>query len=130
MQLKSYMIHQDIFISPLLLMCSDPKIHLKKSKYKIPDIFPPHLMLNEQINQLSFECTKDNNGKSTNSEEEFSSESEIDCKKFKSNIENEESLDAMNILLRLKKNSSNNDLKDIKGEKGYTILDLLKLTCK
>ena len=119
------MIQQDIFISPL---CPLPK--LKKSQYKIPDIFPPLLLLNEQINQLSFECTKDNNGKSTNSEEEFSSESEIDCKKFKSNIENEESLDAMNILLRLKKNSSNNDLKDIKGEKGYTILDLLKLTCK
>ena len=67
---------------------------------------------------------------STNSEEDFSCESEKEYNKFKSNIENEKSLAPMNILLRLKKHSSNKDIKDTKGQKGYTILDLLKLTCK
>ena len=127
------MIQQDIFISPL---CPIPK--LKKSQYKIPDIFPPLLLLNEQINQRIKEAKVKSLNlslSSTNSEteedgEDCSCESERE-RTFKTfNSEKEESIDALNIRLQSKKNSGIKEFKDIKREKGYTILDILKLTCK
>lgn len=141
------MIQQDISISPLLLPSPNPMIHLKKSKYKIPDKFPPHIMLNAPNNHTALECINEVKEKSldlslssTNSETEDDGE-DVSCesvneyrrilKKFKSNNVNEHSSESLKIILPSKKSSINQlPANDLIKERGYTILDMLELTCK
>ena len=124
---------QDISLSPLLLPSPNPMTQHKTGKYMIPLKMPPLLMLNEPNHHTdsitnSKEKSLDLSLSSTNSEDD--DDEEILCGTVN---------DYRRILKKVKltdtsntSNSCNNyhQLKELKRERGYTILDMLELICK
>ena len=113
---------QDISLSPLLLPSPNPMTQHKTGKYMIPLKMPPLLMLNEPNHHTdsiskSKEKSLDLSLSSTNSEDD---DDEEILKKVKLTDTSNTS------------NSCNNyhQLKELKRERGYTILDMLELICK
>lgn len=100
------MSQQDISLSPLLLPSPNPISQHKTGKYMIPREMPPLLMLNEP-----------------NHHDDNITNRRI-LTKVKLTSMKANSLDTSNSC------NNYNQMKELKRERGYTILDMLELICK